>query len=363
MPGLQLSRRFYDQAVAPLLGGIPHSAGLLGDGSEVLGFDDAVSTDHDFGPRVQVFVATQADAEGVHTALERLPQRFEDFPVAYRDADRLDGAEHHQVEVTTAARFFTERIGCDPADGMGPADWLTAPTQRLATLVGGDVFRDADGSLESRRRALRWYPQDVWRYALAAAWLRVSQEEAFIGRTGAVGDDLGSALVTARVARDLVRIGFLVERRWAPYSKWLGTAFSRLPLAERVGPHLSAAVRAGDWRARETALCAAQRELAIATNRLGLADEVDPEPRQFYDRDIRVLFGDRFTNALAARVTDPEVRALITRFGTRRHDASAMLPGTVDQVVDSVEVLGHPDRCRAATGVLGITDPSQASPE
>ena len=49
--GLQLSRGLYGQVVAP----------LLGDGSEVLGFDDEVSTDHDFGPRLQVFVATEAD--------------------------------------------------------------------------------------------------------------------------------------------------------------------------------------------------------------------------------------------------------------------------------------------------------------
>ncbi|MFF1443561.1 DUF4037 domain-containing protein [Streptomyces sp. NPDC058295] len=360
MPGLQLSHRFYDQVVAPSLGDIPHSAGLLGDGSEVLGFDDEVSTDHDFGPRVQVFVAAEGDAAGVHRALEQLPEYFEGFPVVHRNADRFDGAEHHQVEVTTAARFFTERIGRDPAAGMGLADWLTSPTQRLATLVAGDVFHDPDGSLALRRGALRWYPDDVWRYALAAAWLRVSQEEAFIGRTGAVGDDLGSALVTARVARDLVRLAFLVERRWAPYGKWLGTAFARLPIAERVGPHLRAAVSAGCWREREAAVCAAQRELAVATNRLGLAEEVDPEPRPFFDRDILVLFGDRFTHALAAHVADPQVRALIDRLGVRSHDRRAMLPGTIDQVVDSVEVLGHPDRCRNAAGLLGLqTEPDR----
>jgi hypothetical protein len=50
--GLDLSRRFYEQAVRPLVSGVPHSAALLGEGSEVLGFDDEVSTDHDFGPRV-----------------------------------------------------------------------------------------------------------------------------------------------------------------------------------------------------------------------------------------------------------------------------------------------------------------------
>ncbi|MFJ4503068.1 DUF4037 domain-containing protein [Streptomyces sp. NPDC088864] len=356
MTGLQLCHRFYDRAVAPLLAGVPHAAGLLGDGSEVLGFDDAVSPDHDFGPRAQVFVTSAADAERAEAALTRLPPRFEDVPVAFVRGSRLGGAAHHQVEVVTAPRFFTDLIGRDPVDGMTTADWLTTPTQRLATLTGGAVFHDPEGALARRRAALEWYPDDVWRYVLAAAWLRVSQEEAFVGRTGSVGDDLGSALVTARVARDLVRLAFLVERRWAPYGKWLGSAFARLPLAGRVGPHLTAAVRAAGWRDREAALCAAQRELAVATNRLGLADPVDPEPRRFYTRDLRVLFGDRFTSALVDRVHDPEVRALIVRLDHGR----PTLPGAIDQAVDSVEILTRPDRCRAATGLLG-PDPEQGA--
>jgi hypothetical protein len=168
-------------------------------------------------------------------------------------------------------------------------------------------------------------------------------------------------LETARLARDLVRIAFLVERRWAPYTKWLGTAFSRLPIADRVGPHLSAAVHADGWREREAELCAAGRELAVATNRLGLAAEVDPEPRQFYDRDIQVLFSGRFTIALAAAVTDPEVRALIDGTGLRVRDEGGIptLPGTIDQAVDSVDILTHPDRCRDAQTMLGIPAHSQ----
>jgi hypothetical protein len=33
-----------------------------------------------------------------------------------------------------------------------------------------------------------------------------------------------------------------------------------------------------------------------------------------------------------------------------------VLPGTVDQAVDSTDVLANPARCRAAAPLLGLTD-------
>jgi uncharacterized protein DUF4037 len=346
-PGQGLARRFYTQAVAPLLAGIPHAAGLLGNGSEVLGYDDEVSTDHDFGARVQVFLAAGAGGGAAHAALTGLPERFEGFPV--------------HVEVTTVEGFFRTVLGVDPAGGMSLADWLLAPTQLLAGLTAGPVFHDPAGALARRRAALAWYPDDVWRYVLAAGWLRVGQEQAFVGRTGGTGDELGSAVLAARLARELIRLTFLVQRRWAPYGKWLGRAFAGLPLAATVGPPLRTALAATGWRDREAAVCAASAAVAEATNRLGLAQPVDPAPRRFYDRDIRVVNAEEFTVALTAAITDPELRALLARLGQRRPDAAVpSIPGAIDQAVDSTDVLSRIDRCRAAAAVLGVA-PDQSS--
>ena len=60
-PGLELAGDFYREAIRPILDaelpGLAHSAALLGYGSDVLGFDSARSSDHNWGPRGYVFLA------------------------------------------------------------------------------------------------------------------------------------------------------------------------------------------------------------------------------------------------------------------------------------------------------------------
>jgi len=41
---------------------------------------------------------------------------------------------------------------------------------------------------------------------LACQWRRISQEEPFVGRCDEVVDELGSAVVAARLVRDLMRL-------------------------------------------------------------------------------------------------------------------------------------------------------------
>jgi Domain of unknown function (DUF4037) len=348
--GLALARQFYLDAIRPLVSDIPHAAALLGDGSEVLGFDDEISADHDFGPRLQVFVADPSVIDTVLARLEQLPSTFEGWPVRFSGSDSAE-SKHH-VEVATISGFFAGTLGVGPAAEMSAVDWLLIPTQKLASLTRGAVFHDPFGELAERRSAIEWYPDDVWRYVLAAAWLRISQEDAFVGRTGGRGDELGSRIVAARVARDMMRLAFLTSREYAPYSKWLGLAFAQLPLAAQIGPSLSTALAADDWREREAGLCEAGRLLALATNALGLTAPLDPEPRQFHDRDIRVSAGEEYAVALAATITDPQVLAVLRQQGLRRHTEIGRLTGSVDQFVDSTDVLTDTARCRSFRPLL-----------
>src|SRR5512136_1998519 len=74
IPGLQLSKFLYEEAVRPILERhfpeLLYSAALIGTGSEVLGFDTPQSMDHDWGPRLMLFLA-EADIDTYRPRIEQ----------------------------------------------------------------------------------------------------------------------------------------------------------------------------------------------------------------------------------------------------------------------------------------------------
>lgn len=326
-----MSSAFYRQVVRPLLGTHQHAAGLLGWGSDVLGYDTARSTDHGWGPRLLVLLADAAQVEQVSALLEAgLPERFQGHPVRFGwDAVPVT----HHVTVATLPDWLRAQLGVDATVGFTTHDWLLTPQQRLLGVVAGRVHADDSGALRRVRRTLAWYPDDVWRWLIACQWRRLAQEEAFVSRTAEVGDAVGSAVTAARLVRDLMRLALLLERRYAPYQKWLGTAFARAPHEDDLPRLLHAVVHAADAQERETALAGAWSTLARRHNATALTPRVDASLRDYHGRPAQVLLADRFADACLATVRDPALRAL-------------PLIGGVDQVVDSTDVLEHPSAWR-----------------
>ena len=217
--GLKLSELFYKKAVKPILAthfsDLTYSAGLIGNGSEVLGLDTPQSMDHDWGPRLMLFL-TRADHQVYCDELcqvlrQELPHEIHGYPtnLAVTGVEKtLEGEEvasstDHSVMFLTIERFFRRVLNFDPTGEIRAVDWLGVPDYSLLGLTKGNVFHDGLGQLEPIRAKLCYYPHDVWLYLLAAQWRRIGQEEAFMGRCGQVSDDLGSRLVAARLVRDL----------------------------------------------------------------------------------------------------------------------------------------------------------------
>jgi hypothetical protein len=346
-PGLELSRLLYQDAVRAVLArrfpSVRYSAARIGTGSEVLGFDTARSADHEWGPRLQLFIQPgdlERIGDDVRAVLaNELPKEILGWPTNFEGVGgigsmrRTDGPVKHRVDVTSVEAWCESRLGFDPRDRVTTFDWLATPSQTLAETVRGAVFHDGLGALTPIRERLRWYPPHVWRFMLASQWMRISEEEAFAGRCDEVGDEIGSRVVFARVARDVMRLVLLMQQQYPPYGKWLGSAFSASALGERLTPAVARALGPGMWPDREAAFADVCEQIARAHNQLGLTEPLDESTRHYYDRPFIVIGADRFAEALAAGLRDTELEDL-------------PLIGNIDQFVDNTAVLTDPQKAR-----------------
>lgn len=328
--GAGLARLFSADVVEPLLASamprLRYATGRLGSGSDVLGLDDAMSRDHDWGCRLTLLV-DEPDRTAVRQVADllerRLPERYRDLPVRFPVT--WDASVSHKVDVATVGDFAAGRLGVDPAGGLSVVDWLVLTGQSVLEVTAGPVFTDRTATLASVRETLRWYPPDVERYALAAGWNRLAQQLPMLGRTAERGDRLGSLLLSAELARDLMSLAYLVFRQWQPYAKWRG---SLLP-GGLTGP-LGTAATAPDWRERESALAVAAEMLLDHQRARGLPSPASAVTR-FWDRPYRTIDA-KVQEGLLASITDPQVVRLPPGIGT------------IEQWVDSVDVLSSPGR-------------------
>ena len=331
--GADLAAAFHRDLVGPLirreLPGLRYAAARLGSGSDVLGLDDAMSRDHDWGLRLTVLLdeADRAATGPVAELLDRrLPDKFRGQPVRF--ATTWDPAVAHRVEVATVGEFAASRLGLDPLAGMSSLDWLVLTGQSVLEVVAGPVFADATRQLGPLRRGLAWYPPDVERYVLACGWQRLSQRLAFVGRTAQTGQPLQSRLLSAELASDVISLAFALHRQWEPYEKWREALFARLPGADDLGLLLETAAAAEDWIRREAALSAAVEALARVQRAAGLPTPAAASER-FFDRPYRTV-PQALAGLLLAQIRDPLLARLRTRVGS------------VGQWVSSVDALADP---------------------
>lgn len=347
MPGLDLNEHFYREVVQPILvaefPALSHSAARLGQGSDVLGYDDEMSTDHDWGIRQQIFLSPADHARHALTISEalrqKLPYYYRGYSVHFGPPDEEgvsllqeihNGPVNHLIEVVTTRDFFTREVGLDPFRAWDAIDWLSVSQQQLLSVTAGRVFADGLGELEPLREKFAYYPPDVWLYLLACQWRRIGQEDHFVGRTGYRGDDIGSRLLATRLAHDIMLLCFLMEKRYAPYPKWFGAAFQELACAPDLTPVLRQLLAAGSWQERETHLCAALEYVGQMHNRLRLTAPVPAGCEPFHGRPFRVHNG-AYETALHQVIGDPQVKQLPPYLGS------------IDQFSHSTDLRSNPE--------------------
>lgn len=340
MQGIELSRRFYADIVRPWLAQVEpeltHSAALIGYGSELLGLDDEVSRDHNWGPRVHIFLSTDQFNDYARRLVDDftkvVPDNYLGEPIGWRSrphppahGPEAAGAFEHGLEFHTLEAKLEEHFAVRSVESLTSVQWLGFAEQKLLAFTAGAVFRDDGGRLQNARDRMAYFPDDVWLYKIACQWRRIAEEQAFVGRAGQVGDDLGSRVIASRLIRDVMRMGFLLERRYAPYAKWLGSAFAKLAISDRLMPHLKRAVLANEWKERGDALASAYLELAHRQNALKIAS-FEPVVGRYHDRPFTTINADNAIAGTVAAIADPDIRKL-------------PVIGSLDQVSDLTPLL------------------------
>ena len=332
IPGLQLCELFYKEVVKSLIEtefhGLKYSVGLIDYGSEVLVFDTEHSTDHHWGPRVLLFLSPKdiTKKKQISDFLSKnLPSTFRGYSTHYGNPDekstqllvkaKAGQPINHRVEIHTIGSFFKNYLLIDPNDDLTASSWLTLSEQKLRTIRSGKIFYDQLGVKKTQKK-LHYFPKDVWLYLLSSEWMKISQEEPFVGRSGDVGDEIGSKIIAARLVQSIMKLCFLMEEEYAPYSKWFGTAFSRLKCAKKLSPVLDKVLTSKNWKEREKHLSQAYKTIAVMHNNLKLTKPLVTEVSGFHDRPYLVIHGEVFANEIKKKIKNPAVKKISAPIGS-----------------------------------------------
>jgi len=288
-------------------------------GSDVLGFDTPQSMDQDWGCRLMLFLPEHQfnEKDAINTMLSKhLPPKvcgFSTHNSSHDDGTSGRAELNPGKEVKHLVTFHTIRgwaegyLGYDSSiqrDDIPPRAWLAFPQQRLRTVSEGKIFHDDLGLVELQQTFKAYFPRKIWILMLAANWLRVSQEEPFVGRTGDVGDELGSQILAARQIHELMRLCFLMERQYWPYSKWFGTAFSKLKCSLHLNPIFRQALSAPSWKERESYLSQAYEFIAEMHQQLNLTENIQTKVSQFHSRPYLIIHAEDIVKKLEGLLKD-----------------------------------------------------------
>ncbi|MBP1685158.1 MAG: hypothetical protein H6Q33_1301 [Deltaproteobacteria bacterium] len=301
MTGLDLAVRYFQAHGVPLIETrfAAHrdriAAGLVGPGSECFGFDDELSRDHDWGPGFCLWLAAddhRAIGARLQAALADLPQTFEG--IGPRQASAWGGG---RVGVLEIGEFYRGLIGLDRAP-RSLDDWRRIPEACLATATNGAVFTDPLGEFTRMRdQLLAFYPEDVRLKKIASRCMTIAQSGQYnLPRCGQRREFVAARCAEAQFCAHVVSLVFLLNRRYAPFYKWMHRAVKALPVLGAATHHLLSELVTSYGFAKKSRIV---EEIAVSLagelRRLGLSDARS---------DFLVDHGPR----VQERIRDPQLR-------------------------------------------------------
>ena len=143
-----------------------------------------------------------------------------------------------------------------------------------------------------------------------------------------------------------MHLSMLIERKYAPYPKWFGTAFSRLECAPELSPLLENIVHASNWKDRETGLIESCIFLARWQIKKEIPGSISPIVVTSRNRPFRFVDSLKISESLRSAIKE----SAVIQFNDF---------GAVDQCINSNVILAVPYYAKkAALTLLNMHLPS-----
>ena len=226
MKGLELSLRYWEEAAKPIFEKelaelMPYIAtGLCGSGSECFGFDDELSTDHDFEPGFCIFIPSEdvldsRSAFRLERAYAKLPDEFCGYK--RQKVSPVGGNRHGVIET---AVFFKSKVGSADAK-LSIDDWFSVPDSFFAEAVNGKIFYDGYGEVTKIREKLSCMPNDVKLKKLAGNLITMASSGEYNYKRCISHNEKGSACLSVKeFVISALKVGYLLTNSYMPYYKW-----------------------------------------------------------------------------------------------------------------------------------------------
>ena len=309
--GLDIAESYWIQWGRPWLAsrhpGLLESIGVgLFSGSDVLGADDALSRDHGWGPRFDVF---KIDGDGLsNESLQSeiraaAPAKWEDFQNRFQFTPCI---QVHNVYEYFGSSFPNGRLPESPGDWVCCGYKLSNLESHLHYVRHGAVFHDPKGMLADVRARLHDYPEDVWLLRMAQLCFDVAHygEYNFCWRLAKRKDPVTSEMAIGNFQHAAMALAIVMDRDYAPYWKWLHHVFRSCEISARLDQDLVSMSTTLEYE-RRTALV--QAICKVLMEELVYREIVPPN---LDDGSGLPLFFQARAHLLN-RITDPRIRALV----------------------------------------------------
>ncbi len=226
MKGLELSRKYYETYGKEMIEKVCPAAknriavGLVGQGSECLGYDDDISADHDYGPSFCMWLLREdyeTYGQILAEAYERLPKDF--CGVKGRVVSAQGGG---RVGVLCIPDFYYSLCGITDVPKTN-REWLWLQESRLNMVTNGAVFEDPLGEFTRIREGLlAYFPEDVRKKKIVSRLAFMAQSGQYnYARLMRRREYVGAQIALGDFIKNTCSVVHLLNKTYVPFYKWM----------------------------------------------------------------------------------------------------------------------------------------------